>query len=116
MEKDEEHKGSRTRCTSTSIAMRLRQESHLGRVVFRPSPCKGLAAQVIRVAESLALRSAGEQSHKCWHYLRMIPIFFHEHCLGLAGSSVPVPGWDWTGQGAEGLSTLRIRVIWISSR
>ena len=83
--------------------MRWRQESHLGRVVFRPSPCKGLAAQVIRVAESLALRSAGEQSHKCWHYLRMIPIFFHEHCLGLAESSVSVPGRDWTGQGSRRL-------------
>ena len=74
----------------------------LGRVVsavaMQRLGCAGKRSR--RVARSAVSR---EQSHKCWHYLRMIPIFFHEHCLGLAESSVSVPGRDWTGQGSRRL-------------
>ena len=96
MEKDEEHKGSRTRCTSTSITMRRRQEYPSGSVSAVSMQRLGCEGESRRVA----LRSAGGQSHKCWHYLRMIPILFHE---GLAGSSVSVLGRDWTGQGSRRL-------------
>ena len=44
----------------------------LGRGVFWLSLCKGLAARVVRVAESLALRSAGGQSHK------VLALFAHD--------------------------------------